>query len=307
MIKVFEIWTPTFRANKAVLELNASYYGDLESFKLASNAITFAPGVGLPGRVWASKRPILVPDLADPRNFVRAEAALAAGLTTGLGIPLLDGETVRAVVTLLCTDGVLEIWSPTAVGTALELRAGSYRGAEAFGVASQAITFASGEGLPGSVWANGAPVILPDLAMAATFARKEAAIAAGLVAGFDIAVFQGTTLVDVVILLSPQTLALSKVFEIWLPDTRPLVAELRRDYDDILEEWRLVNSVTSFTQVESSPGQNWPAQALMILQGLADPAAFMRTEAAVRAGLVAGLEIPMLADGKGKATVIRLS
>jgi hypothetical protein len=307
MIKVFEIWTPTGRVKEPVLELSASYYGDLESFKLASTNVTFAPGVGLPGRVWASKRPILIEDLSDQTRFVRAAAAVAAGLSVGLGIPLLDGDSVRAVVTLLCTGGVIEIWSPNADGTALTLRAGSYSNAAAFGAVSQGMSFASGEGLPGKVWATRAPLIFKDLATSATFSRKEAAHAAGLTVGLGIPIFHGDTVVDVVLLLSSQTLPFSKVFEIWSPNADKYELELNAGYYGELAAFGEVSKVTTFAQGTGLPGRVWAAQAPVILRALADPAEFLRAEAAALAGLVAGLGLPVLADGEIKATIIILS
>lgn len=217
MIKVFEIWTPTTRAHEPLLELRSSYYGDLASFKAASAHVTFAPGVGLPGQVWASKRPILFADLADQSRFVRAKAAVAAGLVSGLGLPLFAGNGVSAVITLLCTGGVLEIWSPNAEGTMLTLRTGAYQGVEAFGAVSRTMTFAPGEGLPGQVWASKTPIIFPDLATAPAFVRKAAAVTAGLTAGLAIPIVQGAQVVDVVTLLSPQALPLAKVFALWSP------------------------------------------------------------------------------------------
>ena len=69
-----------------------------ESFAATSHDRTFAPGVGLPGRVWASGKPAWIPDvLADP-NFPRAPMAARDGLRSALGFPLVVGGTVRSVM-----------------------------------------------------------------------------------------------------------------------------------------------------------------------------------------------------------------
>jgi diguanylate cyclase (GGDEF)-like protein/PAS domain S-box-containing protein len=60
--------------------------------------MTFAPGAGLPGRVWASKKPVWVRDVTRDDNFLRADVAMEAGLKAGLGIPVIAGNEVIAVL-----------------------------------------------------------------------------------------------------------------------------------------------------------------------------------------------------------------
>src|SRR5580765_5477710 len=45
---------------------------ELDEFDAASRAATFPPGVGLPGRVWASGAPAWIPDVTQDANFPRA-------------------------------------------------------------------------------------------------------------------------------------------------------------------------------------------------------------------------------------------
>ena len=61
-------------------------------FAAASLRAAFAPGVGLPGRVWQSGQPAWVEDIARDPNFTRAAAATAAGLRTGFALPILTGD-----------------------------------------------------------------------------------------------------------------------------------------------------------------------------------------------------------------------
>jgi len=72
--------------------------GDLQDFRVASEATHFKPGVGLPGRVWESKQPAWVEDVTNDPNFPRSAAARTAGLRTGVGIPILSGNEVIAVL-----------------------------------------------------------------------------------------------------------------------------------------------------------------------------------------------------------------
>jgi two-component system, sensor histidine kinase and response regulator len=72
------------------------------TFDAVSRRLTFARGVGLPGRVWASAQPAWIPDVVRDTNFPRAAVAAREGLHAALGFPiLLRGEVL----------GVLEFFS----------------------------------------------------------------------------------------------------------------------------------------------------------------------------------------------------
>ena len=49
-------------------------------FEALSRRTTFRPGVGLPGRVWADKKPAWIPDVLQDANFPRAPIAAREGL-----------------------------------------------------------------------------------------------------------------------------------------------------------------------------------------------------------------------------------
>lgn len=96
-----EAWVP--KADGSVLECSPAWYGKhegLEAFRNASEGLTFAPGVGIPGRVWVSKQPEWRRDvsLESGEVFLRNDLASAAGLKAGLGIPLLTTSGVLAVL-----------------------------------------------------------------------------------------------------------------------------------------------------------------------------------------------------------------
>jgi PAS domain S-box-containing protein len=59
---------------------------------------TFAPGTGLPGRVWQSGKPAWIPDVAQDSNFPRASNALQEGLHGAFGAPVLSGPEVLGVI-----------------------------------------------------------------------------------------------------------------------------------------------------------------------------------------------------------------
>lgn len=95
-----EAWIPS--ADGSVLECSPAWYGSesLEAFHSASEALTFAPGVGLPGRVWQLKQAQWRRDIAtdSDENFFRRQLAQQAGLKSGLGIPLFTTTGVLAVL-----------------------------------------------------------------------------------------------------------------------------------------------------------------------------------------------------------------
>ncbi|MFD0739283.1 EAL domain-containing protein [Lysobacter koreensis] len=67
-------------------------------FESASRGITFARGVGLPGRVWASGRPDGITDVAFDRNFPRVATAHDEGLHGAFAFPFCSGGRVLGVV-----------------------------------------------------------------------------------------------------------------------------------------------------------------------------------------------------------------
>src|SRR5438046_3903690 len=71
---------------------------DLKHFRAVSEKSHFQPGVGLPGRVWKTKQPAWIEDVTHDPNFPRTKAAQAVGLKTAVGIPILTGNEVIAVI-----------------------------------------------------------------------------------------------------------------------------------------------------------------------------------------------------------------
>jgi PAS domain S-box-containing protein len=67
-------------------------------FEALSRATTFAPGVGLPGRVWAERRPAFIADVLQDANFPRAPVAAREGLHAAAGFPILVGGAVFGVM-----------------------------------------------------------------------------------------------------------------------------------------------------------------------------------------------------------------
>ena len=71
-----------------------------EAFVTRSRSMTFAPGVGLPGRTWRTARPLVIPDLAADGGLPRLRVAMAAGLRSALALPLRGDDEVVGVIEL---------------------------------------------------------------------------------------------------------------------------------------------------------------------------------------------------------------
>jgi len=71
---------------------------ELADFRATSEKNQFPPGIGLPGRVWEAKAPAWIEDVREDPNFPRFAAARALGLKAAVGIPILSGDQVIAVI-----------------------------------------------------------------------------------------------------------------------------------------------------------------------------------------------------------------
>lgn len=74
-----------------------------EPFRRCTEQIAFTKGVGLPGRVFHSGKPLLMADLSSDPNFLRRKISADLELKTGFGLPIKIGQTVV---------GVLEFFTP---------------------------------------------------------------------------------------------------------------------------------------------------------------------------------------------------
>ncbi len=106
-----EAWIPC--ADNTAIEYSSAWYGSsaaLEPFRQASLGLTFAPRQGLPGRVWASQQPEWISDTSIQIDtvFIRSKLVQAYGLKAGLGVPVLNGNQVLAVLTFLMRKSSVE-------------------------------------------------------------------------------------------------------------------------------------------------------------------------------------------------------
>jgi len=96
-----EAWVP--REDGKVLECSQGWYASessLELFRQQSLKFIFAPDIGLPGRVWTTKKSEWIEGIsvAQEVSFARREIANIAGLNSCFGVPILLNEEVLAVL-----------------------------------------------------------------------------------------------------------------------------------------------------------------------------------------------------------------
>jgi PAS domain S-box-containing protein len=68
------------------------------AFEAVSRERTFAPGVRLPGRVWATGEPTWIMDVTEDAGFLRTPQAAQDGLHAALGVPIRLGTDVLGVI-----------------------------------------------------------------------------------------------------------------------------------------------------------------------------------------------------------------
>jgi hypothetical protein len=96
LARAFEVWLPT---SDGELECAQSFYSEgLELFAERAK-VPVASGRSLVGRVFESALPMAI-DPSQVASFSRRAEASAAGLDMAVGLPIHDGERVRAVVLL---------------------------------------------------------------------------------------------------------------------------------------------------------------------------------------------------------------
>jgi adenylate cyclase len=102
-----EAWIPN--SDGTVLKCSPAWYAStdangvtistLEKFRESSKMLRFSPGVSLPGRVWLSKKPEWIQDVAiEPESvFARSGIVLESGLSSALAIPIIVNDRVLTV------------------------------------------------------------------------------------------------------------------------------------------------------------------------------------------------------------------
>jgi PAS domain S-box-containing protein len=92
------LWT--FDKETGALKLRDIWHAsnvNITTFEAASREQKFEPGMGLPGRVWQLQQPVWVANVAEDDNFPRAPFALADGLRSAFGFPIVADDELLGV------------------------------------------------------------------------------------------------------------------------------------------------------------------------------------------------------------------
>jgi PAS domain S-box-containing protein len=96
------LWMPD--DDHALLHCGPAWSRDdpaLVEFRSLNERLTFAPGAGFPGRVWAAAKPLWAGEIAEDPNFPRAGIAAQAGLRSATAVPIRGAGGVIGVIELL--------------------------------------------------------------------------------------------------------------------------------------------------------------------------------------------------------------
>jgi PAS domain S-box-containing protein len=88
-------------ADGAALECSPAYFSTIQGidkFRSFSENFRFSLDLGLPGRVWSSRQPCWIRDVAQDSNFPRIQLALEAHLKSAIGFPVVAGQEVVAII-----------------------------------------------------------------------------------------------------------------------------------------------------------------------------------------------------------------
>jgi PAS domain S-box-containing protein len=93
------IWNVDRKANElycvGVWHLSST---PVPEFEALTRQRRFAPGIGLPGRVWSNGQPAWIPDVTEDGNFPRAAAAMKEGLHSAFCFPIKLGDDILGVM-----------------------------------------------------------------------------------------------------------------------------------------------------------------------------------------------------------------
>lgn len=157
-----EVWR---QASTEALQVMDGYYGTLQHFESISKQVNMAKGNGIPGIAWETGMPVLMEDISKVITFSRSADAQQAGITTGLGIPLLNNGQIY-VMTFLSAKATpiakrIQIWIPE--GDKLVCQQGYSKTSNNLAEIFETISVAKGVGALGRVWLTGMPLVTGNL------------------------------------------------------------------------------------------------------------------------------------------------
>lgn len=192
-----------------------------------------------------------------------------------------------------------EVWVLNDDGSLLEFGGGAFGPAKRLAAVSRDLCFGRGEGLPGRVWDEGKPIVLPHFE-GSYFRRTEAAHAGGLTCAVAVPLFVHDRLASVLVIFCGHDPALASGLELWHHDAR-------NDRELTLVDGAYGRNTQAFESVSHQirlprgaglPGQAWERGEAVFLEDLpASSERFLRAAEAQAAGLLRGLALPVASSG----------
>ena len=188
---------------------------------------------------------------------------------------------------------VTEIWIPGKDRTQLELASGTYGGLEDFKIASEQTRFNYYEGVPGTAWAMGHPVVVKEFTHS-YFKRTDAAKKAGLTCAIGIPVFSGEFLMAVVVFLCGDDEDHAGAIEVWSnnPDLDDGLGVID-GYYGTLDYFEFISRKTRIMKGFGLPGRVWEKGLPVIMADLGESESFIRGRDAKNAGITTALGVPL--------------
>lgn len=257
LLRVVEIWKPCEDGRE--LELVSGAWQNCEPLEAASQGLRLNCNTGLPGEVWRRGVPVVFADLS-ACEFPRQQMARESGLTAGLGLPVLNGGKIRAVILLLFTGGTgtagaLESWVVDPIRRELGLDGGCFFNIPLFEKTTRQIKWPYGAGLPGGTWRSAMPQLIDGLSQSASFIRGADARDAGLETGLSIPIASSLhAFHGVVLLLSAATRPLARMLTIWQPAGDQLILKRASSPELTAPELNALRSVDNPLTVTAGTG-----------------------------------------------------
>lgn len=162
-----EVWQDDHLSGMGLVD---GFYGDMERFEWLSRHIRFPRGSGLPGEVWENGKAKVIGNLSDSTSFMRANNAVAAGITTGIGIPFYspdDEKEITFVLSFLSADNTplarrFEVWEEEDNGK-LKFSTGIDQRRDTIEASDTKQSINIGEGSIGQALEQGIPLVSENL------------------------------------------------------------------------------------------------------------------------------------------------
>lgn len=298
-LKATEVWAPT--QDSMALELVGGDYEELHGLREQSMKKRFAYDRGLPGKVWAKRRPLLIK--TDSPEFERGQVAKEAGVTTAIGLPVFAGDYLMGVVVFLCGGdkeslGAIELWHcDTNESYDMRFVDGHFGELSRFESIAKSTSFRKGTGLVGQVWESRRPVVLTDLGRSHRFIRAEGAQEAGLTTGLGIPISVEDGQDYIMTFLSARGTPIARQIEVWEPDARRRSATFVTGYSDtgvdLMERYRSTRIAVCEGIIGRVLLTGAPALSLNLRESPVAPEAHFRSVTA----------IPILEQGRARSIV----